>query len=369
MRVFEFGGAEETSRTLELRRDPVESDGQLESWLHANPDAILDEPLLIFGRQCGLDTWTPDLLALDKWGNVVVVELEKGTSGSKSANEETMLSRPQDYVQSVSRYEYEELNEVYSAYKDALDGDRWAVGDPVAGAASLVEAHESVFGGRIDPTGFNTCQRTVLVAEEVTSRTERTARYLLERGLAVQCVEVQRFGFPEDTSTDRNSAVLVTSTVVDYPLSRVRHDASTADFSDLTGAVRDRVAPRVRGLEGVETVKATPTRVRIESAYPPGLRYELYVPGNEAGRLAAIRINVGDVSEEHVEAVRSTLTDHAEARAVYRVADDGVVSLVTRDPIRVDRSDGSGIGELTEEVVSLVDWAQPWLSERFAPGD
>jgi len=71
VRVFEFDHDPDAPRTLELTREAVETEWQLESWLHANPEVILNEPLLIFGRQYGLDTGIPDLLALDQWGNVV----------------------------------------------------------------------------------------------------------------------------------------------------------------------------------------------------------------------------------------------------------------------------------------------------------
>jgi hypothetical protein len=282
MRAFEFEHDGEPTRTSELIRREVGTEWQLESWLHANPEVILDEPLLIFGRQYGLNSGIPDLLALDQWGNTVVVELKKGKSGTESASEETILSQPQNYAQSLSRYEYEDLEEIYEAYKTSLRSEEWDVGDTAVQAESLVEAHQTVFGEKIDRSGFNEFQRMVILAEEITSQTESNARYLLERGLDVQCVEVQWFS--PGSGDESGQSLLVSSTVVDYPLSRVRPERSSADYSNLTEAIRDRVSDRVRSVEGIEEIRATPTQVRVKSASPTGLRYDVYVPGNEAGR-------------------------------------------------------------------------------------
>ena len=350
MRVFEFDCAGDTSQTLELKRTPVETEWQLESWLHANPEVILDEPLLIFGRQYGLETGIPDLLALDQWGNVVVVELKRGQSGSGSASEETILSQPQNYAQSLSRYEYEDLDGIYSEYKTALDDGKWDVGESVIREKSLAEAHEAVFGGPIDRTAFNGYQRMVILAEEITSRTENNARYLLEQGLSVQCIEVS-------------------STVVDYPLSRVRPERSAADFSNLTGTICDRITPRVRSIAGVEEIRSTPTKVIVESASPSGLRYEVYVPGNEAGRQVYVRINASKVSDGDVDAIRVALKTDDESQGTYRVANEGKMDLVNREPISIERKNSDSIEGVAGEVVSLIEWAQPRLEEQFGPSD
>src|SRR5262249_44771706 len=57
-------------------------EANLESWLENSPWAIAQEPLLIIGRQASAhaesDLRFPDLLALDKDGNLVIIELKKG---------------------------------------------------------------------------------------------------------------------------------------------------------------------------------------------------------------------------------------------------------------------------------------------------
>jgi hypothetical protein len=349
-----------------LDRKPIESEYTLESWLHSNPSVLLNEPLFLFGRQTGLDTGIPDLLALDQWANVVVFELKKGESGSGSASEATIQSQPQNYAQSLSAFGYDDLNEVYQEYRTQIQQGEWDVDESMASEETLKGAFKTIIGPAPDRTDFNTHQRIVIVAEEITSRTENNAKYLLEQGLDVQCVEVQWFQVPDDAPVEQDHSLLVSSSVVDYPLSRVRPERSSADYSKLTEAIRDRVAARVRDREGIEGVRATPTQVKVESAYPSGLRYEVYVPGNEAGRQATIRMNAGDVASEDVEAIRSVLIDHLDEQGPYRVEDEQVMNIVSREePVTIGEGDIDAIEEITMELVFLVERYQPHLVDEF----
>jgi len=144
MRVFDFAHETEPPDAEELEHRPVESEWQLESWLLANPEVILDERLLIFGRQYNLDSGVPDLLALDQWANVVVVEIKKGQSGTGSASEGSILSQPQEYAQSLSGYAYDELDAVYEKLKTKVRNDEWNPGEAGIIAESLAKA-PSVF--------------------------------------------------------------------------------------------------------------------------------------------------------------------------------------------------------------------------------
>lgn len=320
MRVFSFD--RDALRTLELDRDAVETEWQLESWLHANPEVILNEPLLIFGRQYSLSTGLPDLLALDQWGNIVVVELKKGQSGSGSASEETILSQPQNYAQSLSGYEYEDLEDIYREYKTNVR-DEWDVSDAAVVEDTLREAHETALGG-VDE--FNTHQRMVILAEEITSRTENNARYLLEQGLAVQCVEVQWFQFPENAATD--TSLLVSSTVVDYPLSRVQPEDSKVDYSDLIRKVRDRVYSEVADIthhESAEDVSGIASR-RLgfgseHQDHPDTVLYRFTPRMVEQGR-STISIGLFGSDEEEKDQVREVIAAHADELEGYETSDE-----------------------------------------------
>ena len=251
MRLFNLDDGQATPRTVKLNQEAVDTEQQLESWLHANPEVILNEPLMIFGRQSKLDTGFSDLLALDQWGNVVVVELKKGKSGSGSASEETILSQPQNYAQALSNYDYEDLAGLYREYKINVRDNNWGVDETAVIEDSLKQAHDTVFANELNESAFNAYQRMVILAEEITSRTENNSRYLLEQGLAVQCVAIQWFQFPEGAEV--NHSLLASSTVVDYPLSKIRPEDSDPDYSDLLTAVRDRAYPQVKDTLDLES--------------------------------------------------------------------------------------------------------------------
>jgi len=369
MRVFEFDQDPDAPRTLELNREAVETEWQLESWLHANPEVILNEPLLIFGRQYGLDTGIPDLLALDQWGNVVVVELKKGQSGSGSASEETILSQPQNYAQSLSGYDYEDLEDIYREYKANIRGGEWEVGESAVVEDSLKEAHETALGGGVDE--FNTHQRMVILAEDITSRTENNARYLLEQGLAVQCVAVQWFQFPDTAAM--NITLLVTSTVVDYPLSRVQPEDSKVDYSTLIRKVRDRVYSKVADIthhESPEDVSgAASRRLGFGSEHPDhpdSVLYRFTPRMVEQGR-ATVSIGLFGSDEEEKDRVREVVAAHADELKGYETSDDHRPNsnLVYLEFEMLDREpDEEFVDAVTEEMVRLVEFYHPKLVER-----
>jgi len=370
MRLFEFDRDRDEPRTLELDREAVETEWQLESWLHANPEVILNEPLLIFGRQYGLETGLPDLLALDQWGNVVVVELKKGQSGSGSASEETILSQPQNYASDLSNYEYADLEDIYREYKTNVR-DKWNVGESAVVEDSLKEAHETALGSGVEESEFNTHQRMVILAEDITSRTENNARYLLEQGLAVQCVAVQWFRFPDESAMD--TSLLVSSTVVDYPLSRVQPEDSKVDYSSLIRKVRDRVYSEVADIthhESAEDVSGVASR-RLgfgseHPDHPDTVLYRFTPRMVEQGR-ATVSIGLFGSDEEEKDQVREVVAAHADELEGYETSDEHRPNsnLVYLEFEMLDREpDEEFIEAVAEEMTRLIQHYHPRLVEE-----
>lgn len=369
MRVFNFANGQATSRTAELNHKAVDTEWQLESWLHANPEVILDEPLLIFGRQSKLDTGFPDLLALDQWGNVVVVELKKGQSGSGSASEETILSQPQNYAQSLSNYDYGDLDDLYRNYKTNVRDGEWEVDETAVVEDSLKEAHETVFGSRVDEPLFNTNQRMVILAEEITSRTENNARYLLEQGLAVQCVAVQWFRSPNGAA--RNHSLLVSSNVVDYPFSRVRPEDSKADHSELLAAVRDRTHPQIADVLQLESRGEATVGERVlkftshAPGHPKAAKYRFKPRLDNPDRPSNIDLIVWGGSEKEQGQVREIVAQYADELDQFELTEDYEDStVILRHDVSIDEVNDIKVGDIAATLVDLINHIHPKLANE-----
>jgi hypothetical protein len=187
----------------------------LETWLDANPKLLLDEALLVFSRQHPLGVGKPDLIALDQFGNLVVIEVKTGRSGTKSASEESIIGQPLSYAQELASARYGDLDEMYQRYRDRVVDGRWVAEQEHTLADTLHDAFESRYGRRLTPDQYNNNQSVVIVAETITARTADNARYLLEQGYSIQCREVQLFEYHTDDRHSTPARALVTHTVVD----------------------------------------------------------------------------------------------------------------------------------------------------------
>ncbi|MGD8239437.1 MAG: hypothetical protein PVH68_12840 [Armatimonadota bacterium] len=149
----------------------------LEAWLEANPCAILDdEDLLVIGRQvsAGLGRRI-DLLAIDRAGNIVVVEFKRGRTPRET------LAQALEYAAFCASLEYDELERLLRGYT----GEE---------GPTLSETHRRHFSLAEDEgTSFNKEQRIVLIAQEITADIRATARYLRRRRLPLTCIEFRYF--------------------------------------------------------------------------------------------------------------------------------------------------------------------------------
>ncbi|MDS0243399.1 MULTISPECIES: hypothetical protein [unclassified Haloferax] len=261
MQVYESNDSDEPISVTALSRDVIRPESALESILHVNPTLILDEQLLVIGRQVRLDSGVADLIAIDEFANVVVIEVKIGRSGSGSASEETILSQPQAYASSLSTYDYDALGALYHDYQARLESGDWDVAGDSAIGGTLQTAVEAEFGKVIDEHEYNTEQRMVVVAEEITQATAANARFLLEQGLHFQCTEVQRFSAPDEEDDDRS--LLTSSVVVDYEQSRVRPASrGNPTYPELVAPIVEAIFPSIRSTVQAET---------LGDAFPGGL--------------------------------------------------------------------------------------------------
>lgn len=300
--------------------EPFQSESKLEQLLHEIPTLLLDERILLIGRQVSVETGTLDLLGIDKYGNVVVFELKKGDSGSGSASEGSILSQPQQYAQSLQWFSYDDLNDVYEEYQTERDSkNRSDMSVPDDG--SLLDAVGTHFGTAPDPERFNQHQRMVIVAENITDRTAANARYLRDEGLHLQCVEVQRFG----RSKAENSPMLVASTVVDYDDKRVQpNEDDTITYPETNEAIVSRAFPAfeevTRGTTPDELFpggfdQREPRMRSNHPDHPDAVRYALRVKPLEKGH---VRLSIDvtarglEIDEVDKESLTSQLRNGAD---------------------------------------------------------
>ena len=154
----------------------------LESWLERSPWAIAEEPLLLIGRQTSAKveaaTVFPDLLALNKDGNLVIVELKKG----KAPREVT--AQLLEYAAWASELPDDDVVDMAATYLGAVD-------DPPL--QKLTAAFCDVFDVEELPP-LNLRLRLFIAAEEIPVSVSRVCRFLrTDHGLDVSCVEFRVF--------------------------------------------------------------------------------------------------------------------------------------------------------------------------------
>lgn len=149
----------------------------LEDWLESNPSGIVvDSELLIIGRQVRTSLGgIIDLLALDRWGDIVVLELKRGRTPRET------IAQALEYAAYVVQLGYEQIESLARQYQDD-DG------------MNITEAHRDYFGlGPDDGVSFNKNQRIVIVGEKITPEIRETARFMNDKGLRITCLEFSFF--------------------------------------------------------------------------------------------------------------------------------------------------------------------------------
>jgi len=177
MRVF---GIEPDGKFKEYVQTPFQvqhEEAILENWLETNPDGIVEDgKLLIIGRQVSTNLGSViDLLALDRRGDVVVVELKRDRTPRDT------LAQALEYVSFVAQLDTEQLEAILRSY---LNDD----------SLSLAEHHREHFELASDEAvAFNKDQRIVIVGQKVTNEIRQTASFLRAKGVRVTCVEFSLF--------------------------------------------------------------------------------------------------------------------------------------------------------------------------------
>ncbi len=153
---------------------PMETEKRLEDIL-AEDLSIVDPDLLLIGRQVPTRFGGfIDLLAMDRDGNLTVIELKR----NKTPRD--VVAQVLDYGSWVRDLEYEEIAGIFEAYKDKYF--------PNEQETSLDEAFCQFFDVQEMPETLNESHKLIIVAAKLDSSTERIINYLTEFGVAVNAV-------------------------------------------------------------------------------------------------------------------------------------------------------------------------------------
>lgn len=149
----------------------------LEDWLEQNPDGIIEDgKLLIIGRQINTNLGsTIDLLALDRVGDVVVIELKRDRTPRDT------LAQALEYGSFAEQLDASQLEAILQSYMNDE-------------SLTLAEYHRKYFDlGPDEAVAFNKDQRIVIVGQRVTREVRQTASFLRSKGIRVTCVEFSFF--------------------------------------------------------------------------------------------------------------------------------------------------------------------------------
>ncbi|MEI4473539.1 DUF4268 domain-containing protein [Frigidibacter sp. MR17.24] len=162
----------------------------LQEWLVHQPDALGEELLILQKEFDGFDETKErlDLLALDKAGNLVVIENKLDDSGRD------VVWQALKYAAYTSGLKKAQIVEIHQKYLN----DHCGGGDAAQAISDFLEV-EDLSGTVLNPGNG---QRILFVAANFRREVTATALWLISRGIAVQCFRVTPFGFGEELFLD-----------------------------------------------------------------------------------------------------------------------------------------------------------------------
>ena len=183
MRIF---GIKSDNTFSEYIHTPFQVDHEetvLENGLENNPDGIVEDgKLLIIGRQVTTNLGSYiDLLALDRKGDAVVIELKRDKTPRDT------LAQALEYASFTEQLDSQQLEDILRTY---LNDE----------SLNLAEYHRQYFEIASDEAvTFNKDQRIVIVGQKITREIKQTASFLRDKGLNVTCVEFSFFQSEDGT--------------------------------------------------------------------------------------------------------------------------------------------------------------------------
>lgn len=177
MKLYGISTESKFKEYVEIEFQLEHREALLEDWLENNPDDIVESgQLLIIGRQVTTNLGSfIDLLAIDKNGDVVVIELKRNRTPRDT------IAQSLEYASFIEKLGYEQLEDILRSYT----GDE---------SLNLAQYHRDYFSLSSDEAiVFNHDQRIVIVGQKITPEIRQTSLFLRKKGIRVTCLEFTFF--------------------------------------------------------------------------------------------------------------------------------------------------------------------------------
>lgn len=177
MKIYSISPENKFKEYAEIGFQDEHQEAVLENWLENNPEKIIENgSLLIVGRQVTTNLGSfIDLLAIDRQGDLVVIELKRDRTPRET------LAQALEYASFVQKLGFEQLDEIFRNYS----GDE---------ALNLAQYHREYFSLVSDEAVvINNDQRIVIVGQKITPEIRQTSTFLREKGVRVTCLEFTFF--------------------------------------------------------------------------------------------------------------------------------------------------------------------------------
>ncbi|MFC4321311.1 PDDEXK family nuclease [Litchfieldia salsa] len=184
---------EEIQETTFFENDLKERE-HIEEWIRKSPE-VLEEDLLIIGHEYDKFEINErlDLLALDKEGNIVVIEVKRDVTGGY------VDFQALKYASYCARLSPQDILELYSDYlKDC--------GLEVDAKESLIEFLNIENEEELN-TILNTSQRIIIVGKEIDKRILSVCTWLYENNIDVKCITIKPYKMENEIIIDTNQII------------------------------------------------------------------------------------------------------------------------------------------------------------------
>jgi hypothetical protein len=166
----------------------------LEEWIRKNPE-VLEEDLLIIAHEYDKFEVNErlDLLAIDKEGNLVIIEVKRDTTGS---NVDFQALKYASYCARLSPHDILEIYEDYGKVQSSSTNAKDELMDFL-----VVESEEEL------NNILNNNQRIIIVGKDIDKRILSVCTWLYENAIDIKCVTIKPYKLGEHLIIDTNQII------------------------------------------------------------------------------------------------------------------------------------------------------------------